>query len=104
MGNWSVDQCIKRFEEFCKEAFVPRELTGVPILKTLASKYRGSAYKTQPFERALKKLPTEKPLFGSASLQYKMATKVAVTSATAGEQQPVVFTHYNRPDQSTKMD
>lgn len=77
-------------------------MTGVPLFQNLASLYHGSVYKSQPFEKALRKTFSEQPLFGGVSSQHEMemSTRVAVTSMTAMDQQDVVFANYNRPDRS----
>jgi hypothetical protein len=97
--NWSVEECIKRFKELSSDAYSPRELTGVPMLENLAVFYHGSIYKTRPFERGLKMMFQEQPLFGGAANgQRETPTKVAVLGTTALEQRSVVFANYNRQD------
>ncbi|KAK9426461.1 hypothetical protein SUNI508_02902 [Seiridium unicorne] len=96
--NWSVEECIKRFKELSSDAFSPRELTGVPMLENLAVFYHGSIYKTRPFERGLKMMFQDQPLFGGANSQRETPTKVAVLSTTSLDQRSVVFANYNRQD------
>lgn len=97
--NWSVEECIKRFKELSSDAYSPRELTGVPMLENLAVFYHGSIYKTRPFERGLKMMFQDQPLFGGAMTgQRETPTKVAVLGTTALEQRSVVFANYNRQD------
>ncbi|KAJ4391044.1 hypothetical protein N0V93_004658 [Gnomoniopsis smithogilvyi] len=96
--NWTVDQCIKKFEDLCTQAFQPRELNGIPLLEKIAIFSHGSKYKTKPFEKVLKETFEEWPLFGGQSELGEMFTKVAVTSTTAIQQHPVVLANYNRPN------
>jgi hypothetical protein len=98
--NWSVEECIKRFKELSSDAFSPRELTGVPMLENLAVFYHGSIYKTRPFERGLKMMFQDQPLFGGANFQRETPTKVAVLGTTSLDQRSVVFANYNRQDQT----
>jgi len=68
-------------------------------VEKIAKSFRGSKYKTEPFEELLKERLGEAPLFGGDSPGIiEMATKVAITSTTAIAQQAVVLTNYNRPD------
>ncbi|KAH6647653.1 hypothetical protein BKA67DRAFT_394493 [Truncatella angustata] len=97
--NWSVEECIKRFKELSSDAFSPRELTGIPMLENLAVFYHGSIYKTRPFERGLKMMFQDQPLFGGATLQRETPAKVAVLGTTTLDQRSVVFANYNRQDQ-----
>lgn len=97
--NWSVEECIKRFKELSSDAFSPRELTGIPMLENLAVFYHGSIYKTRPFERGLKMMFQEQPLFGGTTSQRETPTKVAVLGTTSLDQRSVVFANYNRQDQ-----
>ncbi|KAI1846078.1 hypothetical protein JX266_007887 [Neoarthrinium moseri] len=98
--NWSVEECIKRFKELSSDAFSPRELTGVPFFENLATFYHGSIYKTKPFERGLKMVFQDQPLFGGATSQREMPTKVAVAGTTALDQKSVIFANYNRQDRA----
>ncbi|KAI1770384.1 hypothetical protein F4818DRAFT_450454 [Hypoxylon cercidicola] len=96
--GWSVEKTIEEFNIICKEAFTPREMTGVPLLEHLTNLYHGSLYKTQPLEKALKSSFSDQNLFGSIQSQNEMPIRVAVTSTTALEHKLVVFANYNRPD------
>jgi hypothetical protein len=102
--NWSVEECIKRFKELSSDAYSPRELTGVPIVENLAVFYHGSIYKTRPFERGLKMMFQEQPLFGGTNCQRETPTKVAVLGTTSLEQRSVVFANYNRQDLSDESE
>lgn len=100
--GWSVEKMMREFKVLYKEAFTPREMTGVPLLQNLTNLYHGSLYKTQPLERALKSCFSDLNLFGGIESQNEMPVRVAVTSTTALEQKAVVFANYNRPDQTNQ--
>jgi hypothetical protein len=69
------------------------------MLENLAVFYHGSIYKTRPFERGLKMMFQDQPLFGGATLQRETPAKVAVLGTTTLDQRSVVFANYNRQDQ-----
>ncbi|KAM3089514.1 hypothetical protein ACMFMG_001101 [Clarireedia jacksonii] len=97
--NWSVDQCISKFTDLCKDAFTPRTLKNVPVLGTLQMANHKSMYKTKPFEKCLQDSFEDRPLFGGdQNNQEGYMVKVAVTSTTSIQQHPVILTNYNRPD------
>ncbi|KAI0122402.1 FabD/lysophospholipase-like protein [Daldinia grandis] len=98
--KWSVNATIQKFKDLCKEAFVPREMTSMPLFGTLSNIYHGSLYKTQPFTKALRKQLSDEPFFGTATHRSLVttSTKVAVTASAGVERQAVVFANYNRPD------
>ncbi|KAE8449132.1 hypothetical protein EG329_008516 [Mollisiaceae sp. DMI_Dod_QoI] len=96
--NWTVEQCIGKFTSLCGDAFTPRELLKVPLLGKLSTVNHRSMYKTQPFEKALQEAFEDRPLFGGLNSQEGHMIKVAVTSTTLMDQQPVVLANYNRPD------
>ncbi|KAI1760166.1 FabD/lysophospholipase-like protein [Hypoxylon sp. FL1150] len=98
--KWAVSATMEKFKDLCKDAFIPREMTSLPLFGALSSLYHGSLYKTQPFTKALKRYLSDQPFFGSATHQSRVttSTKVAVTASTGVERQAVVFANYNRPD------
>jgi patatin-like phospholipase/acyl hydrolase len=96
--NWSVEQCIGKFTSLCGDAFTPREFLNVPLLGKLSTVNHRSMYKTKPFEKALQESFEDRPLFGGLNSQEGHMIKVAVTSTTLMDQQPVVLANYNRPD------
>ncbi|KAI1362066.1 FabD/lysophospholipase-like protein [Xylaria arbuscula] len=98
VNNWRVSECITYFKELCYQAFIPREMHGIPVLEKLAAWNHGSIYKTKPFEAMLEKVFTSRPIFGGASNDHEMITKVAVTTTSSIAQHAVVLANYNRPD------
>lgn len=96
--NWSVEHCIRKFTSLCGDAFTPREFLKVPLLGKLSTVNHRSMYKTKPFEKALQESFEDRPLFGGLNSQEGHMIKVAVTSTTLMDQQPVVLANYNRPD------
>ncbi|RYP24694.1 hypothetical protein DL765_000421 [Monosporascus sp. GIB2] len=97
--NKPLDKCMDNFKVLCPIAFTPRELSGLPAFRRLATVYHGSEYKTRPFESVLKDLfGPHDLLFGGKKPQSECHAKVAITSTEAtGKQQPVILTNYNRP-------
>ncbi|KAH9898942.1 hypothetical protein F4778DRAFT_178322 [Xylariomycetidae sp. FL2044] len=102
--KWSVASTLDKFKDLCREAFIPREMTSVPLFGALSSMYHGSLYKTQPFAKALRRYFSDQPFFGGATHRSRLTTsvKVAVTATTSLDRRPVVFANYNRPDPSGK--
>ncbi|OTB11271.1 hypothetical protein K445DRAFT_359609 [Daldinia sp. EC12] len=102
--KWTVNATIQKFKDLCREAFAPREMTSLPLFGALSSLYHGSLYKTQPFEKALRKHFSDQPFFGGATHRSLITTssRVAVTASTGIERQAVVFANYNRPDPTEK--
>lgn len=100
VNKWTVTAALGKFKDICKEAFTAREMKSIPIFGAISSLYHGSLYKTQPFERALKRSFSESPFFGTATHRstYTTSSKVVVTAATGIKKQTVVFANYNRPD------
>ncbi|KAI2635875.1 FabD/lysophospholipase-like protein [Hypomontagnella submonticulosa] len=98
--KWTVNATMEKFKDLCREAFVPREMTSLPLFGALSSLYHGSLYKTQPFTKALKRYFSDQPFFGGATHRSRVttSTRVAVTASTGIERQAVIFANYNRPD------
>ncbi|KAH6886261.1 hypothetical protein B0T10DRAFT_576010 [Thelonectria olida] len=91
--QWSVDDCILRFENLCKDAFTSR---GPPALRALTIVSRISLYKTKPLEDALQSaFGTHGSLYGNFRSESSMDIRVAVTSTHATEKRPVVLSNYN---------
>ncbi|KAL3422514.1 hypothetical protein PVAG01_06670 [Phlyctema vagabunda] len=96
--NWTVDQCIEKFTDLCKNAFMPRRLKNIPILGKLEMANHRSIYRTKPFEDCLQECFEDRPLFGGLGSQEGYMVKVAVTSTTLLDQHAIVFGNYNRPE------
>lgn len=96
--NWSVESCINKFTELVHEAFSKRQLHGIWGLEQLMTAGHRSKYRNKPFEKALRETFYDKPLFGGQDILEGYMIKVAITSTTCVDQQPVIFTNYNRPD------
>lgn len=86
--RWSVEECIQRFKDLCPRAFTSRSY---PIFKHWELMAHKSWYRTKTLESALQSEFGDKPLFGGPASDIR----VAVTSATASENQPVILTNYN---------
>ncbi|KND92169.1 Phospholipase A I [Tolypocladium ophioglossoides CBS 100239] len=98
--SWSVDECMSSFRELCSEALRPREFRGVFGLRQLATYNHGSINRTKLFEGLLQsKFGPENLLFGGTP-GGEIATKVAITSTTSVGHRAVIFTNYNRPDET----
>ncbi|KAI1640601.1 hypothetical protein F4809DRAFT_397901 [Biscogniauxia mediterranea] len=102
--KWTVNATIDKFKDLCREVFVPRKMSNVPLVGALSSLYHGSHYNTQPFEKALKRYFSEQPFFGGATHKSRLTTsnRVAVVAERAIDRQAVVFANYNRPDPLNK--
>jgi patatin-like phospholipase/acyl hydrolase len=93
--NWSVDDCIKRFVKLCDQAFTPRELHKIPVIKKVAAFSHGSTYKTKPLYAALQEEFGNDILFGGRQqADSKNFTKVAVTSTDEVGQKAIIFANY----------
>ncbi|KAI1505709.1 hypothetical protein F5X99DRAFT_215888 [Biscogniauxia marginata] len=102
--KWTVNSTIDKFKDLCREVFIPRKMSNVPLVGALSSLYHGSHYNTLPFEKALKRYFSEQPFFAGGANRSRVATsnRVAVTAETAIDRQAVVFANYNRPDPPNK--
>ena len=84
--------------ELCDDAFRPRKLQNLPIIKHLEFvENKNSTYKSKPLEAALRSSfrVADEPIFGG---QHSLSSvKVAVTSALSTGNPAVLFTNYNRP-------
>ena len=97
MQNWSVEECINKFKGLCGQAFTERELHGVWMLEQMTTASHQSKYKTKPFEKALKDVFGEDPLFGGFTQPQHYTRHVAVTTTTGVGTEPRILTNYNRP-------
>ncbi|KAI0205198.1 hypothetical protein F4808DRAFT_473273 [Astrocystis sublimbata] len=98
--RWSVSSAIEKFKDLCREAYIGRGISNLPLSGALSVFYHKSLYKQQPLEGALRRYFSEQPLFGATSYASRLAasTKVAVTASLAAGGQDAVFANYNRPD------
>lgn len=98
LENWPVTECISKFKNLCGQAFTERELHSVPLLGNWAKVNHRSAYKTRPFEIALRDVfGHEDDLFGGFSQSKCYARHVAVTTTTGLGSEARILTNYNRP-------
>jgi len=97
--NWTVDECIQKFVGLCKKAFEPQKglnTWGLSYLTTLIHKGK---FRTKPFEQALQdEFGRDMTLFAGQNNKDQFKIKVAVTSTTSIESEPIVLTNYNRPE------
>lgn len=94
--NWTIDDCIWKFKSLCGSAFTERELHGVPVLEKLTTASHTSKFKNKPFEKALKDVFGEDPLFGGLFQPKHYARHVAVTTTTGVGSESRILTNYNR--------
>jgi patatin-like phospholipase/acyl hydrolase len=95
--NWSLDEAIEQFMELCKEAFTPREFSGVLLLDHAARINHGSKYKTKPLHKALQEALGEDLLFGGVKSDLPDCDiKVAVTSTDEAGKKAIVISNYSR--------
>ncbi|KAK1832963.1 acyl transferase/acyl hydrolase/lysophospholipase [Podospora conica] len=102
--GWSVDDCIRRFQDLCEVIFTPRVGSKLHIVKTLVEGFHHSRYETRPMEKELKKAfsencllfggtQEERPQFGDGS----HSLSVAVVAASIADNKAFVLSNYNRP-------
>jgi hypothetical protein len=95
--NWTVKECIERFQLMCRAAFTPRFGTGSFLTRRIVESHFHSRYETSPLERALKEAFTDDEyLFGGPKRNMISQIKVAVTATSASGRTPIVFGNYNR--------
>ncbi|KAI0490453.1 hypothetical protein F4859DRAFT_500816 [Xylaria cf. heliscus] len=102
--KWSITSAIDKFKDLCREAYIARGISKLPLSGAFSVFYHKSLYKSQPLEGALRRYFSEQPLFGATSYGSRLAasTKVAVTATSVGTGHDVVFANYNRPDIAEK--
>jgi predicted acylesterase/phospholipase RssA len=95
--NFTLDECIRRFESLCDKAFTRRKGMGIPGVRVIVSNFNHSRYETQPLEEALTSVFTaDQYLFGGRREDFEsMIVKVAVTTTDVNAN-PVVLANYNR--------
>lgn len=100
--NTPLEECVGDFKSLCSRAFVPRRLSGIPVLRDISTANHGSIYRTTPFEALLQALfGKDDVLFGKTDCEGGCFAKVAVTSTTRMESHklhPVLVANYNRPN------
>lgn len=97
--DWSVDECIDRFEQLCHKAFTRRSGGNIPLVGWLVDNYHHSMYETGSLEEALKSaFPEDQCLFGGCrrASTINSPVKVAVTATSVASGTPVVLANYNR--------
>lgn len=91
--NWTVEHCTKLFRRLVDKAFTPRFLVG--------TSFGRPTYRASPLEEALAECFGDEPMFGGTPEKLSACTtKVAVTAATETGDKAVIFTNYNRVDDS----
>jgi len=98
INNWSVEECITRFEELCERAFTRRVGGNIAVISWFIENYNHFKYETHPLEEALKSAFTESQyLFGGPrpTDTPNSDIKVGVT-ATSSAGSSVLLTNYNR--------
>jgi hypothetical protein len=93
--NWSVERTRRKFMEFSKKAFAPRELLQVPIFKNVAQLFCSFRYKTDGIEKALQDAFGHGPLFGDSG-NGDDQVKVGVVAAMRENHKPYLFSSYSR--------
>lgn len=99
--NWSVNECISKFEKFCAKAFTPRLWSVAQQLKGLIS--RKGKYKTTPLEEILREtFGDDDRLFGGECDEPRYQRKVAVVSTYGTGSGAVILTNYNRAQRASE--
>ncbi|KAI3317161.1 hypothetical protein HD806DRAFT_515838 [Xylariaceae sp. AK1471] len=103
--NWSIDECIEKFEGFCEEAFTRRIGSTLPLVGHFIENYHHSRYKTSTLEHVLKEAFTDNlQLFGGERVPDRTSwqVKVAVTATALAGNKTYVLSNYNRHQESQK--
>lgn len=100
--NWTIEECIGKFENLCQRAFTPREFHNVPVLEQVTTFAHKGKYKTRPFIDALKEAFDKDQLFGGVCEEPRYQRKVAVVSTIETNQRAVILTNYNRPQREAE--
>lgn len=97
--NWTVDECIQKFDTLCNQAFTRRSGCTLPIFGALVDNYHHSKYQTRTLNDALKTaFPQELHLFGGQhpAQLYVSPLKVAVTATSLAGNKIYLLPNYNR--------
>lgn len=101
--NRPVDECITRFVKLCDQAFTPRELHKIPVMKKVAAFSHGSTYKTRPLHAALQDEFGDDALFGGRKKgDSRNFTKVAITSTDEAGQKAIIFANYHHSGKDSR--
>ncbi|KAK3291970.1 uncharacterized protein B0H64DRAFT_468830 [Chaetomium fimeti] len=103
--DYTVDECIKMFEQLCDEAFTKAHLTGHSGPLSVFDMIRSSRYKTKPLKTALQQaFPKDLYLFGGSATKAAPSRrcgspiKVAVTATEDGDRSgTTILSNYNPP-------
>lgn len=99
--GWSVQQCIRNFEDLCDRAFTKRRSLGLPAIDFLLSPSNHSRYGSKPLESALQAMYGNEELFGGfrplpdSVPANSRSTKVAVAAMTTNGT-VALLANYNR--------
>jgi hypothetical protein len=95
--NWTVEQCIEKFQLMCRTAFTLRKGASFYGVGALVEYYNHSKYETRPLEKTLKEAFTDNEyLFGGPKRDTTSRIKVAVTATSLTGNTAIVFGNYNR--------
>ncbi|OAL51396.1 FabD/lysophospholipase-like protein [Pyrenochaeta sp. DS3sAY3a] len=95
--RWTIRECSDRFVSLCNQAFTPRKLQSVPMLKTIISFKHAARYRTQPLLDVLKASLGDDFMFGvDAKHSSELTAKVAVTATNSSGKRAIVIATYNR--------
>ncbi|KAH6613399.1 hypothetical protein F5144DRAFT_616347 [Chaetomium tenue] len=100
--NWTVKECIEKFEVLCDAAFTKKRFAGRHGVLAIVDALMSSRYKTGPFVNALQKaFPKDLYLFSDANPRTKsrvFSTRVAVTTTGDGSAPRThLLANYNHP-------
>lgn len=104
--KWSTTECLTRFEDLATKTFLAEKETmsfARRVQKLLGAYVRDYKYDSQSIENAFRSPDGQSPKMFNP---LQSDTKVAVTSTTARDSAPCIFSNYNggpRPDNSSKF-
>lgn len=99
--DWSVDDCIRKFQDLCSTAFTPR--FGLGVQQVASGIFHTSKYKTEPFNETLRRTFGDDQLFGGRSEERRYQRKVAIVSTYGTGQEAVILANYNRPQRTEEL-
>ncbi|KAF2756983.1 hypothetical protein EJ05DRAFT_49848 [Pseudovirgaria hyperparasitica] len=98
--NWTVEECIDKFEKLCEVAFTRRTGSNLPLIGFLVDNYHHSKYETKSLEQALTSAFGDSQfLFGGQQRieDRSQVCKVAVTATSLAGNRTFLLANYNRP-------
>jgi len=94
--NWPLEHAHRGFVDLMKEAFSPRQMLTIPVIRNMAQLFTSHIYRTSGIEVALQNAFGNTLLFGQSREASQDRVKVAVLATTGAGYQPCLFANYSR--------